>query len=169
MSIPQGWNLLNTCKKGTCNCINLSEATYVAVLGDASTLPVGTPTSVMLQINDGNTFVLQLDGTTPVYGAWDCCNGIWCGVAVLGRATPVGVCNEGAVDLRYTRYTLEICPKSLKLKYRIVNIAVPATACISDVPAECETPQNNITEVKLQKLNNVCKVVANDFALPVIN
>ena len=169
-----GWNLLDTCKKNSCACVNLAEGTYVSVMGDSCQTSSTSP--FVLQIYDNGTFACQAvnpivnssfpTGSTEFVnnftGNWACCSGIWVGVAVQPCTLPLLQC-DGNIAAHYLRLTIEICPRSLQVKYRFVTLAVKATDCISDVPPELPRFVYSVQCAKLQKINNACKVVDYDF------
>lgn len=168
MSLAQ-WNRL--CPKNSCSCLNLAGATFLCVLGDECT---SEECPLSLQIYENRTFALKTyirqqdktntDAENTAFGAWECCNGIWYGVAVVGFRSSLTQEPSCAGD-HYVRLSLQICPASNTLRSRRVYMRVPADKCLSDVPPEAITYIGGIDECKLQRVNNVCQTVTHDFAL----
>ena len=173
MSLSQ-WNLLDPCSKNSCSCLNLAGATFLCVLGDECDCE---ECPLSLQIYENGTFALKTyirgsdknnsDAENTAFGAWQCCKGIWYGVAVVGFRR--SLTQEPCGNDHYVRLSLQICPASNTLRTRRIYMRVPADKCLSDVPPEAITYVGEIDECQLQRINNVCKTVTHDFALELIN
>lgn len=153
------WTVLDACKKN-CACQNLAGGTYLCVLGNQPQ-PAAVPLS--LQINENKTFLLQtkiLQDDVTILGTWECCNGRWYGVAIVGSNALPSVNEEFP---HYIRVSLELCPGSLLLRKRIMYLSIPAQECISNVPPHAVTESSSVAECTLQRVGNVCKAALFDF------
>lgn len=169
-SALQGWNILDTCKKNSCACLNLAGSTFVCILGN-ETEQVDSNLPLTLQIYENFTFALRTkirDADIPgqeqtVFGTWKCCNGIWSGMAITGFSQII--CNEDNIPDHYIRISLQICPVSNTVRWRRICFSADKDKCLSDKD-QTITLVSPVFECKLQRVGNPCVTVDSDLKLP---